>query len=269
MTAKMHIPDFRSMLDLHGRRFVVLGAGEGIGIQVSHALAQCGARLLCVDIDGDRAKRIAEEIGGTAFVADVTDPVQVEAAFTEAARRLGGVDGLVDVIGMARIKPIVDMSPQDISWQLDIVYRHALYAIAAGAKAMVDGGTMAFVSSLAGERYVENQVLYGSAKAALNQLVRGAAAELGARGIRINAVAPGFIRTPRMLDLLGDGGWQALDGASPSGRSADPSEIASALLFLSSGLASHVTGVILPADGGMVVKSALPPLSFGAASRGE
>lgn len=261
-------PDYRGLLNLDGRGFVVLGAGDGIGAQVTHALAQCGARLFCVDVAEDRARAIAEAVGGHHGVADVTTSEGVAHVFKEAQARLGVIRGVVDVIGIARIKPLADFSDEEFEWQLGIVLRHALYTLRAAAQAMTEGGPVTFVGSMSGDRAVANQVVYGTSKAALHHLVHGAAAELGPKGIRVNAIAPGFIKTPRLLELLDKAQWDAIDRTVPSGQAASTAEIAAALLFLSSDMASHVNGVVMPVDGGVSVTAALPDLKFGAASRG-
>lgn len=263
------VPDYRNLLDLSGRGFVVLGAGDGIGAQIAHALSQCGARLLCVDIDERRASDIAAATDGYAHTADVTTADGVAGVFAEAKARLGTVRGVVDVIGVARIKPIPDFTVEEIDWQFGIVLRHALYTLQQAARTMTEGGSVTFVSSMSGDRVVQNQVLYGTAKAALNHLVHGAGVEFGPRGIRVNAVAPGFIRTPRLLELLDQDAWSRIDRGVPVGRAATLAEIASALLFLASDMAAHITGVVMPVDGGVGATVALPDLTFGPASRGE
>lgn len=263
------VTNYRNLLDLSGRGFVVLGAGDGIGAQIAHALAQCGARLLCVDIDERKALNIAAGTGGYPFVADVTNAQGVVQVFAEAKAKLGTVRGVVDVIGVARIKPILEFSVEEVDWQFGIVLRHALYTLQQAATAMIEGGSVTFVSSMSGDRVVQNQVLYGTAKAALNHLVHGAGVEFGPRGIRVNAVAPGFIRTPRLLQLLDQDAWDRIDKVIPVGRAANTAEIASALLFLASDMAAHVTGVVMPVDGGVGATAALPDLTFGPASRGQ
>ena len=261
-------PDYSGLLRLDGRGFVVLGAGDGIGAQISHALAQCGARLFCVDVVEERARAVAKEIGGDHCVADVTRPADVTRVFEEARTQLGVIRGIVDVIGIARIKPISEFEDEEFEWQLGIVLRHALYVLRAAAEAMPEGGPITFVGSMSGNRVVANQIVYGASKAALHHVVRGAGAELGPKGIRVNAIAPGFIRTPRLLQLLDQSQWESIDSHVPSGRAATTEEIASTLLFMSSDMASHVNGVVLPVDGGVSVTAALPDLKFGAASRG-
>ncbi|HKX79037.1 MAG TPA: SDR family oxidoreductase [Novosphingobium sp.] len=262
-------PDYRGLLNLEGRGFVVLGAGDGIGAQISHALAQCGARVFCVDVVEERARAIAEAVGGFHGVADVTSPEGVAAVFGQAQDALGTIRGIVDVIGVARIKPIAEFADDEFEWQLGIVLRHALYTLRSAATAMTEGGAVTFVGSMSGNRVVANQIVYGTSKAALHHLVRGAAAELGPQGIRVNAVAPGFIKTPRLLELLDKAQWDAIDRTVPTGEAASPEEIAAALLFLSSDMASHVSGVVMPVDGGVSVSAALPDLQFGAKARGQ
>lgn len=261
-------PDYRNLLNLEGRGFVVLGAGDGIGAQISHALAQCGARLFCVDIAEERARSIAEAVGGFYGAADVTTSEGIAKVFKEAQAKLGVIRGVVDVIGVARIKPIAEFADEEFEWQLGIVLRHALYTLRTISHAMPEGGPVTFVGSMSGNRAVANQVIYGTSKAALHHLVRGAAAELGPKGIRVNVIAPGYIKTPRLLELLDEAQWDAIDRNVPLGRAATPEEIAATLLFLSSDMASHVSGAVLPVDGAVSVSAALPGLTFGAASRG-
>jgi NAD(P)-dependent dehydrogenase (short-subunit alcohol dehydrogenase family) len=109
---------------------------------------------------------------------------------------------------------------------------------------------------------VREEVVYGTAKAALHYLVLSAASELARDGIRVNAVAPGFIRTPRLEQMLGADQWALVDRAIPLGRAAQPHEIAAPLLFLASELSSHVTGQVLAVDGGLANEAALPALAF-------
>ena len=259
------VPAFSSMLRLDGRGVVVLGAGLGLGRQAAHALAQCGASVLCADLDPTRGERVAAEIGGTAIAADVTRREDVERVFREARRRLGRVHGVVDIVGIAMLKPLAAFDDEGWARQFDVVLRHAYLTLQIGAAALREGGggSMAFVGSLAGLRSVRDQVAYGTAKAALHHLVRGMAVELARDRIRVNAVAPGFIRTPRLEVLLAADQWRLVEEAIPLGRAAQPFEIAAPLLFLVSDLSSHITGQVLAIDGGLGNAAALPPLRFG------
>ena len=122
------VPDYPGLLRLDGRRFVVLGAGQGIGRQASHALASVAARVACVDVEPDLAADIAGEVDGIPMSGNAYDRDDVERMFTDAARSLGGIDGVVDIIGMARYADLTEMSDEDWDWHFDIVLRHAFLA---------------------------------------------------------------------------------------------------------------------------------------------
>jgi NAD(P)-dependent dehydrogenase (short-subunit alcohol dehydrogenase family) len=257
------IGDYANPASLAGRGFVVLGAGQGIGRQTSHALAQAGAQVLCVDRDAELAAAIAEEVKGIPFVGDVAARADVERAFAVAAARFAnGVSGLVDIVGIADIRAIPETD--DAAWDrnFDLNVRHAYLAIQIGARAMTKGGAMVFVSSISGTHSIANEVSYGAAKAALNHLVRGAAHELGARNIRVNAVTPGFVRTPRLLSALSEDFWASLKSYIPLGRAAEPSDIANAILFLASDMSAYVSGAVIPIDGGLSVVAPVPHIPF-------
>jgi NAD(P)-dependent dehydrogenase (short-subunit alcohol dehydrogenase family) len=243
----------------------VLGAGQGIGEQSTHALAQAGAKVFCVDSEAGRGEAIARAVNGHACVADVTRREDVARIFTEARDALGAVHGVVDIVGVARLKALADFSDEEWDWQFGIILRHAFLTLQYGAAALADagGGTITFVGSLAGERSVRKQVAYGTAKAALHHLVRGAAQELAPKQIRVNAIAPGFIRTPRLEQILSPDQWREVEGHIPIGRAAKPYEIAGPILFLSSDLSSHITGQIISVDGGLNNAAALPDIKWG------
>ncbi len=137
--------------------------------------------------------------------------------------------------------------------------RHAFLAMQYGAKAMAEtGGTMVFVASVSGITSAPRHAAYGAAKAGLMSLVRTGAVELGPLGIRVNAVAPGVVWTPRVSGYLGDEGKARNSENSPLRRVALPQDIASALLFFASDLADYVTGQTLSVDGGVGAKFPYP-----------
>jgi NAD(P)-dependent dehydrogenase (short-subunit alcohol dehydrogenase family) len=252
------VPDYPSQLRLDGRSFVVVGAGQGIGRQTCHALASVGARMVCVDNREDLASEIAAEVGGVPCVADARSREDADRAVALCASELGRVDGLVDIVGMARYMDLLDTSDEDWDWTFDVVLRHAFLFSQAAGKAMDAGGVMTFVASVSGITSAPRHAAYGAAKAALMSWVRSLAVELGPRGIRANAVAPGVVWTPRVSQILGEKGRQLQAGNSPLGRVAEPADIAAGALFLCSDLASYVSGQTLVVDGGVGAKFPYP-----------
>src|SRR5262245_31158437 len=261
------IPDYPGLSRLTNRNFVVLGAGQGIGEQAAHALSQVGARVMCVDLDSGRAGAIAKAVCGHPCVADVTTREGLVKVFADARSAFGAVHGVVDIVGVARIKEIAQFTDDEWDWQFGIVLRHAFLTLQYGAAAIAEsgGGVMVFVGSMAGNRVVPNQAVYGSAKAALHHLVRSAANEYGPRHVRINAIAPGFIRTPRLEEILSPDQWTAVESRIPLQHAATPAQIAATILFLASDLSSHVTGQVLAVDGGLGNAAAVPDLAWGQA----
>ena len=268
-TDESQIPDYGARLRIDGRRFVVLGAGQGIGRQAAHALAQGGARVVCVDRDADLAGEIAGEVDGTPWSGDMTQRADVEALFAmvcDEVSGFGGVDGVVDIIGMARWTSVLDCDDGDYDWQLDMNLRHAYLTMQCAGRAMRaggTGGTMAFVASVSGLTGAPLHGPYGAAKAGLMALVRTAAVEMAPYGIRVNAVAPGPIWTPRMQVAMSDELRDANAANVPLGRMGAPADIAGALLFLASDLAAFVSGQTLVVDGAVGAKFPYPdPADF-------
>jgi NAD(P)-dependent dehydrogenase (short-subunit alcohol dehydrogenase family) len=257
------VPDVAGRLRMDGRRFVVLGGGYGTGRQAAHQLASLGAGVFVVDVDGDRARRVAAEIGpaAAAGAGDATDRGQMAGLFAEAGAFLGGVDGVVDVIGVAEWGGVLELSDETWARQHDITLRHAFLALQLGGAAMVaaGGGTAVFVASVSGLVSSANHAAYGAGKAGLLSLVRSAAEELGPLGVRVNAVVPGSVATPRVQAMREAGlvaPWQ--DNPSPIGPPAGTADIAAAVVFLSSDLASQITGQGLVVDGGRSIATPFP-----------
>jgi NAD(P)-dependent dehydrogenase (short-subunit alcohol dehydrogenase family) len=249
------------MFGVRGRAFVILGAGQGIGHAAATVFASAGARLICVDREPSLAEAVARHVGGLAATGDVANRADVRRIFTEAVKWAGGrLAGAIDIVGIADVRPVLEFDDAGWDRQFDLVLRHVYLAMQESLPHLDRDSSLVFVSSLAGHKVCENQAVYGAAKAALDQLVRGAAVEFGPRGVRVNAVAPGFVRTPRLNAALSEEFWTSLKSYIPSGRAADPEDIAGPLLFLSSRLARNINGVVLPVDGGVSVVAALPKI---------
>ncbi|WP_216894209.1 SDR family NAD(P)-dependent oxidoreductase [Nocardia alni] len=252
------VPDYASFMRLDGQVHVVLGAGQGIGYQSAHALAAYGATVVCVDREDERAKAVAAEVGGVPYVGELTSRESVAAIFDFVEKELGRLDGVVDIVGLARYKALVDLTDDDWQWHLDIVLKHAYLAIEYAARFWQRTGTsgaIAVVASVAGLQSSPKLAAYGAMKAALMSLVRTSAVELGPAGIRVNAVAPGTVRTPR---AQANPKWtqELLDSnvaKTPTGRLSYPADIATALLFLVSPLSRQITGETLVVDGGNMI----------------
>lgn len=259
-TDDTEIPDYQAKLRLDERNFVVIGAGQGIGRQATHALASAGARTFCVDLDRELAGDIAKEVDGVAWSGDATDRDQAESLFASAQAAFGRVDGIVDIVGMARYASLLELDDDDWNWHFDIVLRHAYLAMQLGGRVMsgTGGGAMVFVASVSGITSAPRHAAYGAAKAGLMALVRSGAVELGPAGIRVNAVAPGVVWTPRVSGYLGEEGRERNAQNAPLRRVALPADIAAAILFLASDLSSYVTGQTLVVDGGVGAKFPYP-----------
>lgn len=260
------VPDFPSLLRFDGRSAVVLGGGQGMGRQACHALAQSGARVLVVDLEADRAQQVADELNAahgdvaSAYAANATSRADVEALAAEAQRRLGRVDTVVDVIGMAQYRSIVEIDDELWGWHHDICLRHAWLALQAFAPQMAaaGGGTMVFVASVSGLAGAPMHAAYGAFKAGLMSLVRSAAVELGPSKVRVNAVAPGVTWTPRVSEYLGEKGWKENAANVPLRRVALPADMAAAMLFMASSLSDFISGQTIVVDGGVSAKFGYP-----------
>jgi NAD(P)-dependent dehydrogenase (short-subunit alcohol dehydrogenase family) len=248
------VPDYASMLRLDGEGFVVVGAGAGMGRQTAHALASLGARILCVDIDPVLAREVAAEVGGFAWPADVRRGDEVERLVATAERELEDFRGIADVVGLHSVAALVDMPEDDWDWCHDMVVRHAFHLVKHGGRALAarGRGTIVFVSSVSGLSSSPYTGAYGAAKAALTSLVKTAAVELRASEVRVNAVAPGLIASPRAARRAGRPTSEMATGSlSAHGATSD---VAAAILFLSSDLSRYMTGQTIVVDGGALVR---------------
>jgi len=249
--------------------FVTGGAG-GIGHATCEAFSAAGYRVALTDLDGDMAAAAAVGIDGTGervigFGCDVTSTESVERATADALARFGRLDALVNVAGV--VGPGPSESLPDAEWDRLInihlsgtfrCSRAAFEALSASG-----AGSIVNISSIAGRTGFSFRVSYCAAKAGIEGLTRALAVEWGKRNVRVNAVAPGHVRTPMLDHSLAIGSVtpeivEARTNRIPMGRYAQTSEIASAILFLSSPAASYVTGEVLCVDGAITVNADAP-----------
>lgn len=238
---------------LAGRVFAVLGVGPGIGLETARALGRAGALVACVDIDRARAEAAAADVSGFAIVADVLSAGGFDRTMDELeAKGRGPLRGVVDVVGGSLGSSLVDAHEDLIDRNFELNLRHAFRVIRRAGPMMgaAGGGALVFVGSLAGVVSSPSQAIYGSAKAALHHLVRCAGVELGPHGVRVNAVAPGLVATPRMLERFTTEEFDQMQEASPLRRIVQPSDVARVIAFLSCDMSGAITSQTLVVDGG-------------------
>jgi NAD(P)-dependent dehydrogenase (short-subunit alcohol dehydrogenase family) len=187
------------------------------------------------------------------IACDVRRRAEVEAAVAQTVESFGGVDVCVDVIGAARWGRVVELSDQDWDDSFTLVLRHVFYLAGAAGRQMLvqgSGGAIVSIASVSGLSYAPLHGAYGAAKAGLIALTKTLAVELATAGVRVNSVAPGAVRTPRLLEITTEDRRAETARHVPLGRLAEPEEIAKVVLFLASDLSSYVTGQTIVADGG-------------------
>jgi len=243
----------------HERGALVTGAGSGIGREVALQLAAEGAMIAAADIDGAAAQRTAETIaeqGGQAhaFALDVTKPEAVTSVVDDAAKTLGRLDVLVNSAGVREIVPVLELSIEEWNRVMGVNITGTFLCSQAFANHLVAAGKSGCIVNLASTLGVSaspNRAAYTASKHAVVGLTKEMAMELGEKGIRVNAVGPGVIRTPLTERYFQDADYAArIKDIHALGRWGEPPEIAKAILFLASDDASFCTGTTFVVDGG-------------------
>lgn len=244
---------------LNGQRAVVTGGASGIGRATCRRMAAEGARVAVLDVDGEGAQRVADEIDGVAYAVDVTDYDAFERAVHDAAARLGGVSVLFNNAGVGNIMRIHEF-PLD-EWQriVGVNLTGVFHGFRATAPLMLQGGDGRIVStaSISGTRPSGGEAPYAAAKAGVAAMTATAALEY-APTIRVNAVSPGMIATALTAPML-DGFPGLVDdmaAKTPLARVGTPEDVADVVVFLCSDLARFVTGQNVVVDGGMTLHGA-------------
>lgn len=252
--------DYRNQLDFSGHVVAVTGGASGIGLETAKAFASCGAAIALLDL-GEAALVLAAEalaifgVKISTHVVDVTDPAGVDAAADAVVAAHGKVTVLVNSAGIARLHSALDVSDEEWRLVMDVNVNGTFWAARAFGRHMVEQrhGSIVNLGSMSGLIVNRPQFAasYMASKGAVHMLTKALAVEWVDSGVRVNAVAPGYVGTemtlsmrerPELFDV-----WMDM---TPMKRCGTPSEIASAILFLASPAASYVTGSILSVDGG-------------------
>lgn len=247
------------LFDVRGKVALVTGASSGLGESFSRCLAARGAVVVAAARRLDRLEALVREGGAAHSVAlDVTDPASVDSAMRQAGELAGPVDILVNNAGVADTKASLEVSEADWRRVLDTNLDGAWRMAQAAAKSMVAsgrGGSIVNIASILGLRQATHLLAYAAAKAALVQVTKSLALEWARHGIRVNAIAPGYVVTEMNRDFFASDPGQAVVKRIPQRRVGDPRDLEGALLLLASGAGAYITGSIVVVDGGHLVNS--------------
>jgi len=250
----------QDLFDLGGRHALVTGASSGLGRHFAGTLARAGARVsLCARRADALADTVAavEAAGGQAHavVMDVTERASVSAAFAAAQARFGAVDVLVNNAGIAAPGPALDLAESDWDAVIDTNLKGVFLAAQEAARRMAaaGGGSIVNIASILGLRVTGGVSAYAASKAGVIQLTRSLALEWARHGVRVNAIAPGYVETEMNAGFFETEAGQAMIRRVPQRRLGRAHELDGALLLLASEAGSYMTGAVVAVDGGHLV----------------
>jgi 3-oxoacyl-[acyl-carrier protein] reductase len=245
-------------MDFTGKTAVVTGAARGIGREIAERLAGAGASVAMLDVVEDAVVQSAAEVarGGAkvrGYRCDVSSFDDAAAVGERIVADFDRVDVLVNNAGITRDKLFLRMSADDWGQVIAVNLTGAFNVTKAFAPVMLKqrGGSIINIASVVGQIGNAGQANYSASKAGLIGMTKSLAREFAARGVRVNAVAPGFIRTA-MTDAFSEEVRNQMVEAIPLGRLGEPADVADIVMFLASNLASYVTGQVINCDGGLV-----------------
>jgi gluconate 5-dehydrogenase len=247
-----------SLFDLGGKSAIVTGGASGIGQAVALGLAASGANVVIADLNLESARDVVPRLHGLgrrglALGVDVTQPDQVASLLETSRAELGDIDILVNAAGINIRGDSAKIGADAIDRVLQVNLMGVLHCCRIIGAHMVErgSGSIVNISSIMGSLAAPRILAYVTSKGGVSQLTRALGVEWATRGVRVNAVGPGYCRTPLISQVIDDPEWLArVVQRTPMGRLAEPDEIVGPVLFLASQAASYVTGTVLFADGG-------------------
>lgn len=241
---------------LEGRTSIITGGAQGIGFAIAEAFAKEGSNIVLGDLNASAVEAAALRLGigekAIGVECNVTDAASVDALVGAAAETFGQVDVMVNNAGITRDATMRKMTEDQFDQVIDVHLKGTWLGTRAASLVMrenASGGSIINVSSISGKVGMVGQTNYSAAKAGIVGLTKAAAKELGFKGVRVNAVQPGLIRTP-MTDALREDVMAQKLAEIPIGRAGEPSEVAQVVLFLASDMSSYMSGTVLEIAGG-------------------
>lgn len=244
------------MFRLDGKVALITGAAGGLGYKIAHTLHTQGATLALTDMNAERLEALKNELGSNVecFVANLTDAEAVKNLVSDVEEKMGQIDILVNNAGLTRDNLFIRMSDEDWQLVLDVNLSAGFKLAKAAVRGMMKRrfGRIIGIASVVGVMGNAGQANYSASKAGMIAMNKCLAQEVGSRGVTVNSIAPGFIRTP-MTDVLPDDVKAALLSKIPEGKLGEAQDIANAVAFLASDEAQYITGQTIHVNGGMAM----------------
>jgi 3-oxoacyl-[acyl-carrier protein] reductase len=259
------MPTETSLFGIAGKKALIIGGGQGMGESTALFLAQAGCDVALVDLVLERADAVGRKVGelgrqAVTIAGNVLDDPQIPLIVAEAEAKLGGLDMMVSIVGAAVWGSLLDTTADIWDQQMHLNLRYFFLAAKQVAQSLIrrgQPGAIVGIASVDGQRAAPMRGVYGAAKAGLISLVQTMAVEWAPHDIRVNAIAPGHIVTPRLYDTPQRAELYAAS-LLPMRHRGTPDDIGRAALFLASDMARYITGTTLDVDGGLLAANLFP-----------